>query len=884
MPITPPAPRPKAKLDLAAVLIRRRKAAVALLITLSIGVAALAILTFARLMPVRGDAAHSVEIFNKARALEGAITRANEAVANRDRTPREAQAAWNDVAPFANTVAALTPDDDAEERAISEFNAELKVALELIATGVSQLEQSDPILVASARRSAGIGLARLDTACRRVLDVSARQVDAQMYAARTWLAICIALVLLTGLMMAVTVLTWVYANYADRARARRLNPAGSLSEHDAEAAHRMRLLVESSPLAVVEWNSDFVCTRWAGRAQEMFGRSAEEVVGKRWDTAAPYLHPEDKARVNAELAPLLRGDTERVVIHHRNLKPDGSVVHCVWYNSALREGDDIPRTFLSLATDVTRTVEAERAARDESQMVLRIAAAAPLGITACNAAGRIVFTNDYSIKLMGGTREDLVGADLSVADWRLEELDGTPIPEDMRPARIALRTGKAVPARAVRVFSRCSAEPAYLALTAVPLLDSNAKVEGVLLIQEDVSARTLAHAERESLTAELNHARRLEAVGSLASGIAHDFSNALLAISYSADLLVSSAASGSSTAEHAARLAQAIALARDFTGSLVNYAAGRDSTRKPLDLAAFVAAHCKFVGRLLPDNFKVVCVPPSSPEPVVINAADSQLLRVLLNLAVNARDAMPGGGTITLAVRADTQGPSPSAVLEVTDSGHGMPPEVSGRVFEPYFTTKHHGSGIGLATVKQIVAEHGGSIHVDSAPGKGARFTIRLPLLTGAKAAAPLPGPSAAPTPAQPVRPPAAAQPAKLPRAMVVEGDDRVRPLIIQTLRNSGYQVDSFSTTAAALEAFSSSPPSWAVVLMEVEAGGIDGVTCLRRMRRAVPTLPAVLLTADSADTTGHLADEQTRVLLKPFSVVSLRTMLTDLFSHQSVL
>jgi PAS domain S-box-containing protein len=906
-------PARKPKLDLTAVLIRRRKAAVALLITLSIGVAALALVSFAKLMPVRGDAAHSVEVFGRARALEAAVTRANEAVANRDRTPKEAQAAWTAVTPFAHAVAEIVPDDDTEARAVKAFNDQLAESLKSIETGVDHLQRNEPALAGSARSYARIGLESIHTANRAVLDVAARQLDAHMSAARIWLGLCIGLVLLTGLMMAVTVLTWVYANYADRARARRLLPPGSPTEQDAEAEHRFNLLVERGPLAVVEWNTDYICTRWSGRAEEMFGRPASEVVGKRWDEIQPYLHPEDAQSVADQLAPLMRGDTDYVVIRHRNVKPDGTVIHCIWYNSALREGDagtGSPRTFLSLANDVTRATEAEEAFREEAQLVRRIADVAPLGIAVSNLNGSVLFANDFIIELLGATREDMVGGKVTVNDWTIEELDGTPLPDHLRPTYIAAGTGKTVRAREVRARSRFKEEPTYLSITAVPLRDKHDHVDSILLLIEDITERTAAAAEREALAAELSHARRLETVGNLAGGIAHDFGNALLAISYSADLLNAATAAGRPTAEPGAQLKHAVDVARELTASLVNYASGRDGTRRPIDLTEFITAHCKFVARLLPPQFKCVCVPPATPGPITVNASVSQILQVLMNLAVNARDAMPDGGTVTISVGTDTSGPAPLAVLEVADTGHGMTPEVSRRAFDRYFTTKEtdaggggsSGAGIGLATVRQIVHDHGGAIKVATAPGQGARFTITFPLIPPPQSVSPLTStaPAVASASAQPdlsaaqaaavteaaraaatARAPIAV-PAKLLKAMVVESDDRVRPLIVQSLRNSGYFVESFTTSAAGLEAFTASPASWAVVLMEVDTGGLDGATCLRRMRKAVPTLPAILITGDPADAGGQLVDEHTRVLFKPFTVGSLRSTLNDLFSPLS--
>jgi CheY-like chemotaxis protein len=245
------------------------------------------------------------------------------------------------------------------------------------------------------------------------------------------------------------------------------------------------------------------------------------------------------------------------------------------------------------------------------------------------------------------------------------------------------------------------------------------------------------------------------------------------------------------------------------------------------------------------------------------------------------------------------------AVLEVSDTGQGMSPEVSRRVFERFYTTKEvgAGSGIGLPTVRHIVQDHGGTVELTTVPGQGTRFIIRLPLLNGtvsstarpagqgAAFCVPVTTESASLTPVQAAQHAAAAAAAtvgtapkvNLPRAMVIESDERVRPLIVQTLRNSGYQVESFPTAEMGLEAFTRMPTAWSVVLVELDGERMDGVSCVRRMRKAAPTLPALMLTADPSDASGHLVDGQTRVLLKPFTVGSLRSALTDLLKDPSV-
>ncbi|MBY0395310.1 MAG: PAS domain-containing protein, partial [Thermoleophilia bacterium] len=346
LPPPPPTnPTRRRRPDFTAALIRRRRAAVALLLTLSVAVALLAVVSFVKLLPVRGDASHTAAALRTVGALDRALQRGSDAVENRTRLPKEARAAWEDVLRFAREAAAVEPDDPDEARAARTFKEELDKAAPNLTEAMNFIAQADPALETGARQRADVGMKLVSAAAREYESTLARQLDEQMGAARWWLAVCLGLVLLTGVMMAVTVLTWAYADYADRQRARALGGA-AVGEEALEAAKRLSLAIDNGPLAVVEWSADFICTRWSGRAAEMFGRSAEEVIGKPWDRLKGHIHPDDAERVRREIAPLLDGRAACVVIRHRNLRKDGTVLHCVWYNSALQDGAGKPRAFL----------------------------------------------------------------------------------------------------------------------------------------------------------------------------------------------------------------------------------------------------------------------------------------------------------------------------------------------------------------------------------------------------------------------------------------------------------------------------------------------------------------------------------------------------------
>jgi signal transduction histidine kinase len=222
--------------------------------------------------------------------------------------------------------------------------------------------------------------------------------------------------------------------------------------------------------------------------------------------------------------------------------------------------------------------------------------------------------------------------------------------------------------------------------------------------------------------ARLRDAQKFEALGRLALSIAHDFNNLLLVIASHACLLSDSLPAGTRDAERAAEIRRAAERATRVVAQVLEFGRRRHG-RERVDVGAVAADLVAMLRHLLGPRIEIALQRPEEPLHVLLDGG--RLEQVVVNLAVNARDAMPEGGRLTLAVAAQGS----DVVLSVSDTGHGIPPEVLPRIFDPLFTTKPpgHGTGLGLATVRDIVVEHGGRVAVASWPGVGTRFDVVLP-------------------------------------------------------------------------------------------------------------------------------------------------------------
>jgi CheY-like chemotaxis protein len=251
----------------------------------------------------------------------------------------------------------------------------------------------------------------------------------------------------------------------------------------------------------------------------------------------------------------------------------------------------------------------------------------------------------------------------------------------------------------------------------------------------------------------------------------------------------------------------------------MTFARGQKEPATAVDVREMIGGIERLVRATLPKNVKCVLDLPDGLWPVPSDA--TQLQQVLLNLCVNARDAMPRGGTLTIS--AQNLEPVASAgravEIKVVDTGQGMPPEVRERVFEPFFTTKPQGNGIGLATVASIVKSHGGSIELRSELGRGTEFRIVLPLSprpTGERAAA------------------GAGQ-----RLLMVE-EGAVREIVRSTLEAYGYQVLGVETAAQAIEEYGARPREFAAVLVNLSIPNLDGVELIRELARREPRVKVI--------------------------------------------
>ncbi|MBV9879864.1 MAG: PAS domain S-box protein, partial [Gemmatirosa sp.] len=458
------------------------------------------------------------------------------------------------------------------------------------------------------------------------------------------------------------------------------------------------------------------------------------------------VHPDDRDAVLAGAAAAL-GEGREYGYEHRLVMDDGSVRWVSGHTVASRDAAGAITGALGIVDDVT----ARRAAAEAEKRALATADlqrarleavldALPAGVLIADADGRVIRTTQQARAIWGG---DI--AALSIADYahyRSRRRDsGEIVPPEERALVRALR-GESTPPNELDI-DRLDGGTATVLCAGAPVRDAEGRIIGGVIAMTDVS-------ERVRLEAQLRHAQKMEAVGQLAGGIAHDFNNLLTVINGNVEFARDMLTADHPVQEDLAAVGQAAERARTLVRQLLAFSRKQVVRTRPIDVNDVVRGADSLLRRVLGDE--IVFGTTLAPEPAVVHADAGQIEQVLMNLAVNARDAMltPAhghrgtGGTLTIGTdlvslsRDDAPVWAPLAPgayvrLTVADTGHGMDAITRARMFEPFFTTKAvgAGTGLGLATVYGIVAQSGGAVRVESAPGAGATFTILLPRLAG---------------------------------------------------------------------------------------------------------------------------------------------------------
>ena len=344
----------------------------------------------------------------------------------------------------------------------------------------------------------------------------------------------------------------------------------------------------------------------------------------------------------------------------------------------------------------------------------------------------------------------------------------------------------------------------------------------------------------KALESRLDAAQKMETVGLVASGVAHDFNNLLTIVCGSCDNLLAARDWPEPQRDGLERIAVAAEQAASLAGQLLALGSRRAPEPETIDLHEGVAETAPLLKGIL--GRKVALDLELPPEPVHVRLNRSEIGQVLINLAINARDAMPRGGRFSVSTRLtpDAEGPiGTGSYVELTvgDTGSGMSPDTKTRAFEPFFTTKNarQGTGLGLASVARIVQQGGGAIRLESAPGEGTTFVILLPIHRR--------GPAA---PAADQQEPAPATP--VATALVVEDDPAVRDIVATMLRDLGYRTLEADGVDGALTALRDAGGGVDLVVSDVMMDGLAGPDLVARLREEVPALKVLFMSGYAED------------------------------------
>lgn len=640
-------------------------------------------------------------------------------------------------------------------------------------------------------------------------------------------------------------------------------------------AHSRQILDGAIDYAIVATDLQGHVTRWNEGARRVLGWTEAEMLG---DTIARFFTPEDVEAGQVETEMRVSLETERAIDERWHQRKSGERFWAAGETTVLRDAAGEAVGFVKVLRDRTEHRAAEQALRQSEERLRALVSASSEAL--------------YSMSSDWSEMRQLSGggflADTSTANptW----LDDYIHPDDHAEVRHAI--AQAIRTRNVFQLEhrvrQANGSLGWTSSRAVPLLNAAGEVIEWFGAATDVTARRQAEEDLRKLTATLEQrveqrtaelvaaedalrqSQKLEAVGQLTGGVAHDFNNLLTIIRSSVDFLKRGDLPAARKERYVEAISETVDRASKLTSQLLAFARRQPLKPEVFDVSARVEAVAELVRPLMGTRISILVEP--CERSCHTEADPSQFETALVNLAVNARDAMGGEGSLTFkvrelkevpAIRGHAGGPGNFIAVSVTDTGTGIDPSAIASIFEPFYTTKEvgKGTGLGLSQVFGFTKQSGGEVGVESQPGRGATFTLYLPHV----APAPIDRASDTAAPAPP--------PGRGICVLIVEDNHAVGRFANEMLQDLGYHTRLVGSAGEALALLTESTHGFDVIFSDVIMPGMNGVDLGNEIRRRFPTLP-VILTSGYSNVLAQDSHHGFELLRKPYSIDELSRVL----------
>jgi two-component system cell cycle sensor histidine kinase/response regulator CckA len=632
-----------------------------------------------------------------------------------------------------------------------------------------------------------------------------------------------------------------------------------------ESEEHFRTLVEATPMGMhlyrVEAGSAPVFTGFNPAADKILGVDHRIFVNRTITDAFPSLAGTEVPDRYARAA--LAGD--------------------LWHNEQIDYKDDRiagafdvyafqikPGLMAAMFSDITERKRLEAELSAQREFTDRIMATSPVCIVMADREGHLTYANNAAERVLGLGKESLLSRTYDDPDWKSTDLDGQPLRDEDQPFHQVMRTGEPI-SDFQHAIEWPDGRRVFLSINGSPLRDTAGRITGVVFAIDDITARVTAETARRRLEEQILQSQKMESIGRLAGGVAHDLNNLLTPIIGYADyFLTGPRPTGDDLTTVFKGILGAAERAQTLTRQLLAFGRKQPLSMSVLGLNQVIESIRSLLERTLRENIRVRLELDAALRS--IRADHSQIDQILLNLAANSQDALKAGGEVVISTfnavfdeAAPDQGslPAPGAyvVLSFADNGEGMDPDTVQHIFEPFFTTKDKGvgTGLGLATVYGIVQQHNASIRVYSEPGRGTMFRIYFPAVRDEAPTAVAPDEATSVGPAS-------------GRILLVEDNHDVRAMTQRILASLGYDVIPAENGKRALDLFKQHSDI-RLVITDVIMPDLNGVALYQMLKSKNPRLKVLYMSGYTDDIIAShgLTQEEAPLITKPFTVRQLK-------------